>query len=253
VATPSGEDRFLGGRVKLLQAAHGHRVGTEAVLLAAAAPVVTGLIVDAGAGVGAVGIAAALRMPQARLELLDIDDEACARAAENLALNGLEDRGRAKSVDLLSAKSRRAADVLDSRADLVLVNPPFYEAERVRASPDRRKARAHVLGAEAGSCLEDWVRMATALACADGRVLLVHRADRFDALVAACVPRLGGVSILPIHPREGEPATRILIGGRKGGRAPPRILCGLTLHDRSGGFTPLAEAIHRGEATIPGF
>jgi tRNA1(Val) A37 N6-methylase TrmN6 len=55
--------------------------------------------------------------------------------------------------------------------------------------------------------------------------------------------------VLPIHPRAGEPAHRIIVRGVKGSRAPLRILPGLMLHEGAG-FTPLVEALHRGEAVL---
>ena len=249
---PISSDSLFGGRVTLRQGERGHRVGTDAVLLAAAAPAATGLVVDAGAGVGAVGIAVALRMPLTRVELLDFDPLACALARENLALNGLESRGSVVAVDLLSGKARREAGVADGRAELVLVNPPFYESPRVRASPDRGKQRAHVLSGEGNDTLLGWVKLAIALAAPDGRVLIVHRADRLDALLSAFAGRAGGLTVLPIHPRAGEAATRVLIAGRKGSRAPVRLLSGLILHREDGAFTDQAQAINRGEALISG-
>ncbi|MBV1705232.1 MAG: methyltransferase, partial [Hyphomicrobiales bacterium] len=52
-------DGFLGGRLTLRQPARGHRFGSDAALLAACAPTdCDGEIMDVGAGVGAVGLAA---------------------------------------------------------------------------------------------------------------------------------------------------------------------------------------------------
>ncbi len=75
------------------QAPRGHRAGTDAVLLAAAAPrEASGLALDVGAGVGAVGLALALFSPLARVGLVEIDPRACELARENIAANGLGDR-----------------------------------------------------------------------------------------------------------------------------------------------------------------
>ena len=69
-------DGFLGGRLRLRQSAAGHRSGTEAELLAAATPQhQQGLILDVGAGSGAVGLMAALRAPGAIVGLVEIDPE----------------------------------------------------------------------------------------------------------------------------------------------------------------------------------
>ena len=61
-------DAFLGGRLQLRQPAEGHRSGTDAVLLAAAAPAdFSGLAIDVGAGVGAAGLAMVIARPRMRL------------------------------------------------------------------------------------------------------------------------------------------------------------------------------------------
>src|SRR6185437_13251476 len=87
------EDAALGGRLKLLQPARGHRFGHDAILLAAACPARPGdTIVDLGAGVGAAGLAVAARVEGTVLTLADIDAGLVALAQENAARNGLAAR-----------------------------------------------------------------------------------------------------------------------------------------------------------------
>jgi tRNA1(Val) A37 N6-methylase TrmN6 len=243
---------LFAGVARLHQAPTGHRVGTDAVLLAAAAPAdLQGLVLDAGAGVGAVGIVVGLRAPLATLELVDVDSRACEMAIENLALNGLSGRARVVEADLLSARARRAAGLVDGRAQLVTLNPPYYAPGKVRASPDPEKARAHVLGAEEGAGLDAWIRMAAASTAPDGVLALVHRSDNLSEILSACEGRFGDVRIVPIYPKEGLAATRIVLRGRKGSRAPTSLRPALVLHRGDGAFTDLAAAIHRGSAMLP--
>ena len=84
------EDRWLGGRLRLLQPKRGHRVGTDAALLVAAAGTPEGRIVDVGAGVGAVGLALAQRVPLASVDLVELDPELARLAESNAARNGLQ-------------------------------------------------------------------------------------------------------------------------------------------------------------------
>src|ERR1700704_2242282 len=87
------EDALLGGSLRLRQPRRGHRVGHDAVLLAAACPANAGEhLVDLGAGVGAAGLAVALRAPDTTVTLIEIDPDLAALAAENAALNGLAAR-----------------------------------------------------------------------------------------------------------------------------------------------------------------
>ena len=84
------EDRWLGGRLALVQPRRGHRVGTDAALLVAAAGTPEGRIVDVGAGVGAVGLALAKRSTLASVDLVEVDPELAQLAESNAARNGLQ-------------------------------------------------------------------------------------------------------------------------------------------------------------------
>jgi tRNA1(Val) A37 N6-methylase TrmN6 len=69
--------------------------------------------------------------------------------------------------------------------------------------------------------------------------------------LAALEGRLGGAQIVPIRPRAGAPAHRVLARARKGSRAPLALLKGLDLHEGPGEkYTPQADAILRGQARI---
>ncbi|MDE0704133.1 MAG: methyltransferase, partial [Rhodospirillaceae bacterium] len=69
-------------------------------------------------------------------------------------------------------------------------------------------------------------------------------------LLAALAARCGGPEILPLWPKAGRDAKRVLVRARIGGKGPARLLPGLTLHEADGRFTPAAEAVLRGGAPI---
>lgn len=240
-------DLLLGGRLKLEQPLRGHRAGTDAILLAAAVPTdFTGLLADAGAGVGTAGLAAGFWRPDRELLLIEREPALAALAARNLAANGL--LGRVAACDLIDAKSRRAAGVVDGGAGLVISNPPFLDPGEGRASPDDLRARAHVFDEVGG--LDKWIRACVAMGAAQAEIILIHRADRLPELLAALEGRAGGARVIPVHPRAGEDASRVLIRAKKGSRAPFQLRPPLVLHGADGRFTPAVEAIHRGEAAI---
>ena len=235
-------DGLFDGSVSLRQPARGHRVGADAVLLAAAAPKIAGgLIVDVGAGVGAVGLALALWNPQASVALLEKNPAAAALARENIPLNGLADRVRVVEADLFDPGARKAAN-LSEAADLVVTNPPYLAPGAARASPDPDRAMAHVLD-EGG--VEKWLRAALSLLRPGGVLVAIHRADALAELLAATSGRLGELRLVPIFPREGEKAMRVILRGRKGSKGPLALLPGFVLHEADGRFTPLADDIHR--------
>jgi tRNA1(Val) A37 N6-methylase TrmN6 len=242
------ENGFLNGRLFLRQDAGGHRAGTDAMLLASAAPRdAVGILLDVGAGVGAIGLAVATLSPTATVGLIELEPQACALSRENVLRNGLEERACVFEADLLDAASRRAAGLSPEMAQVVLTNPPFFQPGRGCVTPDPRKALAHVGAAP----LEDWARACLSLLKPGGTFVMIHRADALADCLAAVGGRLGAVAILPVAPRMGEAATRILLRGVKGSKAPLTLCAPLVLHRRDGSFTPLAEAIHRGEGVAP--
>lgn len=241
-------DRLLGGRLTLLQRPGGHRAGTDAVLLAAAADLPEGgVFVDVGAGVGSVGLMLARRCPAAQGILLEADPAAAELARRNCVANGLEGRVAVVEADLFARPRDRDAALAPERADLVLTNPPFFAREAVRASPDRARARAHVLGPQGHG---DWLAAAAALLAPGGRFVMIHRPEALPALLAAAAGRLGGLALRPVLARAGGDAIRILLAGTKGSRAPLRLAAPLVLHGPEGAFTPEADALHRGEALL---
>jgi tRNA1(Val) A37 N6-methylase TrmN6 len=252
----TSQDALLGGRLGLRQPLKGHRAGSDAILLAAAAPAgEVGRLVDVGAGVGAVGLAILQRMKGASADLVEQNAGLAALAEENAAFNGLQDRARIVHVDVTRTRERRAAGLSDAAADLVVTNPPFYDARRVRVSPDAGRASAHTFADrqldDAGATpLEAWIVASLALLRAGGRFIMIHRPDALAQILGALGTRLGAVAILPIHPQADAPAHRIIVAGVKGARGPTSLRAGLTLHDQQGAFTPRAQAIHRGEALI---
>src|SRR5262245_39508973 len=89
------EDAVLGGRLRLMQPRRGHRVGHDAILLAAAGPARAGEhAVDLGAGIGAAGLALAARADGVTVTLVEIDAELAALAVANAERNGLTARVR---------------------------------------------------------------------------------------------------------------------------------------------------------------
>ena len=236
IADKLTEDRWLGGRLVLVQPRRGHRVGTDAALLVAAAgDARQGRIVDVGAGVGAVGLALAERSTLASVDLVEIDPELARLAESNAARNGLQPRVRVWRLDALNPKERREAGLVDELADCVVTNPPFFDAKAVRASPDEGKARAHVLPrVEAGGALAGWIQASLAILAPGGRFVMIHRPDALSVILAAIGSRLGAVALLPVHPTIGASAHRLLVSGVKGSKAPLRLAPGLVLHGADG-------------------
>src|SRR5205807_839946 len=224
------EDAVLGGRLRLRQPKSGHRAGHDAMLLAAATPARSGdRVVDLGAGVGAAGLAVAKRVADIELVLVEIDEGLAALARGNAAANAI-----AADVIMLDVTSAAevfaAAGLPPDSVDVVLMNPPFNDPARHRASPDKAREIAHVATA---ATPEKWVRAARRILKSGGALALIWRADGVVEVLSALGRGFGSLEILPVHAEARVPAIRVLIRAIKGGKAPLQIHAAVMLNDES--------------------
>jgi tRNA1(Val) A37 N6-methylase TrmN6 len=245
---PKGEttdDAVLGGRLRIIQKKRGHRVGHDAILLAAATGARPGdRVVEFGAGVGAAGLALAVRCPEVEVILVELDAELSVIAAENVVRNGMGQRVRVVTLDVMApADELSAHGIGPGSVDRVLMNPPFNNPARQNVSPDPIRRAAHAGGE---GLLARWIGAAERMLHTAGGVTVIWRSDGLAEVLAALEGGFGEIAVLPVHGRTGTPAIRVLINARKGSRAPLRILPGLNLNDETGRPTEEAEAVLRG-------
>ncbi|MFG1424094.1 tRNA1(Val) (adenine(37)-N6)-methyltransferase [Roseixanthobacter liquoris] len=243
------QDRVLGGRLVLCQPEKGHRVGHDAILLAAAAPRETRRLADFGAGVGSAGLAALLRLPHAEAVLVEIDPALADLAGRNAAANGFAARCAVVCADVLAlARPGGPPLPLAESLDLVLANPPFNATDAHQTSPDAGRARAHMAQSHT---LRDWATAAYRCLAPGGTLAMILRPEDLSTLLAALEGRLGAVRLLPVHPRPEAPAVRLIARAIKGRRTAPAILPGLILAGADGAPTLEAEAVLReGQALL---
>ncbi len=248
-AAETTDDAFLGGALALLQPRSGYRAGIDAVLLAATVDASSGAeLLDLGAGVGTVGLSAARRLDALRVTLVESDPEAAALARRNIARNGLDDRVRLVVGDVTGSGARLGELGLPFEAfDAAVANPPYHAEGRGTTAALPGKAAANAMPA---SALDLWVRAMARHVRPEGRATLIHTAAALPALLDAMAGRFGGLRVLPIHPRAGEPASRVIVRGIKSSRAPLALLSGLVLHGDGHAFTPEADRILRHGAPL---
>jgi tRNA1(Val) A37 N6-methylase TrmN6 len=146
------------------------------------------------------------------------------------------------------ARAFAAAGLQQESVARVLMNPPFNDPVRRRASPDRARRLAHMASA---ATLAAWIKTASRLLRPRGTLSLIWRAEEIGEVLEALAPVFGAITVLPVHPRPDEPAIRILVRAAKASRAPFALLPGLILADRSGRPTPEAEAVLRAGSGLP--
>jgi tRNA1(Val) A37 N6-methylase TrmN6 len=242
------EDGILGGRLRIRQPLRGHRVGHDAIILAAATGARAGEhAVDLGSGVGAAGLALAARIPELKVTLIEIDTALCLLAAENARLNGLEHRVRAIALDVEKLDALQVAGLSRGTIDRVLMNPPFHDARRQNVSPDPRRRLAHV---GAPGLLARWIGAAEWLLKPRGTLTLIWRADGLDEVLDALRPVFGRIAVLRVLPRETAPAIRVVVRAVKASGGPRLSYAPLALNDEHDQPTAAAEAILRGGKTL---
>ncbi len=242
------EDAFLGGKLRLRQPKSGHRAGHDAMLLAAATPARSGdRVVEFGAGVGAAGLAVAKRVAGIKLVLVEIDEKLAELARGNAVSNAVE--ADLIVLDVTSAAGAFAAAGLSpDSVDVVLMNPPFNDSARHRASPDKARASAHVATAET---LEGWIHAGRRILKSGGVLVMIWRADGIAEVLAALDRGFGSLAILPVHADATSPAIRVLVRAVKGGKAPTRMQPALILNDESARPNQKVQDILAGNGVLP--
>lgn len=215
-------DAFLGGLVHLYQPQKGYRAGVDPVLLAACIPATTGeSVLDLGCGAGAASL--------------------CLHARVNgLAITGVE--RQASYVDLARRNAaENEADLYIVHSDLtelpaelrqkqfnhVIANPPYFEKSGRNSAHDAGREAALAEETNLGA----WVDVASRRLAPRGYLHVIQRAERLGDLVAATVPQLGSLEVLPIAARTGRAAHLVILRARKGGKAPFRLHAPLILHE----------------------
>jgi tRNA1Val (adenine37-N6)-methyltransferase len=239
------DDKFLCGRLQLLQPRKGYRAATDPVLLAAACPAGAGdSVLDLGCGAGAASFCLGLRVPDLRLAGLEVQPAYADLARRNAARNRI-------ALEVHEGDLSRMPKALRSDFDHVIANPPYYPSGG-SPSPDAVRATAM----QVTTALGVWVDAAARRLRPGGWLTLICGTDGLPEVLAALSPKLGSASVLPLAARGDRPALRVIVQARKGGRAPFRLLAPLVIHrgqahdgDRES-YTTEANAILRDGADL---
>ena len=241
------QDAFLGGRLSLYQPKSGYRAGLDAVLLASSldADKASGsTLLDVGAGVGAVGLCAAARVPGIDVILLEREQALVTLAQANIEQNKLGARVTALQASVgAPAAELNGIGLQPETFSHVVANPPFFATGSGTKSPSDLKSAAHTM--DQSLSLDDWVRFMARMAKPGGTLAIIHKADALTELLTALSGRFGALRVLPVHSQEQAPAIRLIVMGKKGSKAPPALLPGLLLHQADGSFRPEIDAILR--------
>ncbi len=237
------EIHVLDHKVRLLQAGDGFRTSMDSVFLAAACPAITGdRILDMGCGVGGASFCLLWRVAGASITGVDIQEDHIDLARQNIALNNMDGRTDFVAGDIRDFKAAE-------RFDHVICNPPYLEAGTYTVSSLEKKATA--LGHDGTDVvLKDWIDAGWAAIKSGGSFTMIHRADMTDKIVLGLGKRFGAIEIIPLWPRAGEEAKRVIIRAIKDRKTPSRLHAGIVLHEGTDGYTQEADDVLRGGKAI---
>lgn len=231
LAPKEGETLDSIGPVRLLQRRDGYRFTLDAVLLAGFALKGSAprRVVDLGAGCGVVGLLLAKWAPIDEMALIEIQPSLASLARRNAALNGSD------GTTVVEADLRRLPESIPEASwDLVVTNPPWYEAGRFRLNPDSEKAIARH---EVQCTLADIALSARRLLQHDGRLAAVLPVQRLGHWYAALDSASLHVSRLRfVHPRAGADANVVLAEATPA-RGLVSVESPLIVHGEDGGWT----------------
>ena len=240
------DDGFLGGRLRILQPRVGYRAATDPVLLAAATEVKAGQsVLELGCGAGVASLCLALRVPGVTLTGVERQPAYAALARGNAARNGV-------ALDVVEGDLAAMPEALRRPFDHVIANPPYFGPGSGTPARDPGREAAQ----RENTPLAVWIDAGTRRLVPGGWMTVIHEAARLPDLLAATDGRLGSLALLPLIPRVGRAATRVILRARKGGRAAFRLLPPLILHDGPAhdgdrdSFTPELRAVLRDGAAL---
>ncbi|MCR5395365.1 MAG: methyltransferase [Bacteroidales bacterium] len=217
------------------------KVGTDGVLLGAMAPLpsLTGpvSVLDIGTGTGLLSLMAAQRMADAghtdfHIEAIDIDADAVLQASANAAQSPW-----ANHISVRHGSLAQYAQALSpsARYDLILCNPPFYNATLKPTDAARATARH-----KDALPIPDIARFAQSHLSDRGLLSLIFPADyEGEVMAASILAQLSPISICRILTKVGKPCKRLISTfALRSVSTAPTTSSTLAIRDAEGNYTP---------------
>ena len=228
-------DEILRGRLTLWQPREGYRFAVDPLLLLDfISDTKVARAADLGTGCGIIALGLAKKFAGARVTAVELQPRLAQLARKNADENGLGERVEVLELDLADAAACRAA-LPGAAFEMVASNPPFRPLGEGSANPvDEAAVARH----ELRLTLADLAREARRLLQPGGRCAIVYPAERLGALLQTLEREgLRPLRLRCVHPRIGEPATRVLVEARKGARGNLVVEGPMILRDEDGAYT----------------
>lgn len=228
----------------VVQPEKGFRAGIDSVFLAATIPAEEGeTLFEAGIGTGVASLCIAARVPGIHITGVEVAARYAMMAEQNAKRNNFEGAIRVIKGDVKDALRRDLSQFpAHGSFNHVFANPPFFDNDKATQPTGSLRAVANTFGPDD---LEAWIKVLGTMVATRGTATVVHRAESLGRLLTAMGERFGDIRVAPLFARHGMAASRVIVQGVRGSRAPMQLLPGLVLHGEGSAFTPEAEAILR--------
>ena len=224
------EDLGLYG-YKIIQTKDGFCFGSDAVLLARFAEIKKGQrVLDMCTGTGIIPVLLWAKGGLSRIDAIEIMEDVADMAQRTMRLNDLEGK-----IEVACGDLKNAADIYGKRVfDAVTCNPPYMNCGGGLVNPNDRLAAARH---EIYCTLDDVVKSASEVLKQNGKLFMVHRADRLcDVICTFRKYKIEPKRLSMVQKAKTSAPNLILIEGAYGGRAQLKITPPVFMYDDAGNY-----------------
>ena len=207
----SVDDTFI-HRLNISQPEKGYRFSIDPLILAAhILPKGDETVMDLGCGCGIISLALAHRYPNLKITGIEIQKELYTFAQQNIAANGFEKNIHILHDDIKNIKFSET----DTRADIIVTNPPYKKLGTGRLNPDPQKALARH---ETSLDIDVLIECSNRLIRDQGLLFIIFPFDRLSDLTQAMARHhFYPEFIRYVYIKAGTKATRVIVRAAKNG------------------------------------
>lgn len=204
-------DGFFTHELNISQPANGYRFSVDSLILAAQIhPKGNEKVMDIGCGCGIISLLLAYRYPDIQITGIEIDEELCHWAKQNVLNNGFENV-RIQQCDIQTFQIEEK----EAKADIIVSNPPYKKIGTGRLNPNRQKTMARH---EISLNIHQLIQCSSHLIKDQGLLCIIFPFDRMNDLTLALgLHDFFLESIRYIHIKPETKAWRVIVRAIKNG------------------------------------
>lgn len=231
-------DKFLNGKIKLMQYANGYKSGMDAVLLASIVKAKAGHnILDLGSGVGAIALCLLSRLKNINVHALEKNHLFFNLLQQNSSLNANVIQSNCNTFTLHNGNLLNYNFNLQFNA--IVCNPPYFSA----SSTQSQSAYAHIRDCAnilQDATLLDFINFMVKNLKNNGQIYIIYPSHSLHYLLNLLNPKHWGcINIYPIHSGNAlnSISKRFMLVATKNSKSPSVLHSGLTVYNGSNSYS----------------